>query len=310
MSDEIYERTKVMRFLENWRAKSQPVRRPDSTLNALDGKAMFIGVGAMKTGTTWLSQYLKSHPEAYHSSLNEMNFFNTLVPNICQSMGRERRRQLINQELLKFSSTKRLRNKTRLKLYDMAEIDQFNKNETKFLEFFAARVGDCSVFGEISPSYSTLPAEGFRKISQCHPDTRMFLIMRDPTARAVSHIQHQLRSQPNLDVDARIETIAAGSIIYERSNYPSTLRSIGEGAPDSKFMTMLYEELFNENSIRTFCEFLEISYKKPRFSHRVNAARTKKLTEDQKQRIRGSLNPIYAEIRDYFGNTRPAKWLW
>ncbi|MDB4558748.1 sulfotransferase [Amylibacter sp.] len=36
---------------------------------------MFLGVGAQKSGTTWLSNYLAGHPEVYMSALKEMHFW-------------------------------------------------------------------------------------------------------------------------------------------------------------------------------------------------------------------------------------------
>lgn len=285
-------------------------RLPGGALKALDGKTMFVGLGGMKTGTSWLSHFLKNHPEVYHSSLNEVNFFNTLVPNVSQSDGHARRRFLINQLIQKDGPNVRLRRGTCQRLYDYAEIDQFGDDIEKYLSFFAARIGSSKIFGEISPSYATLPPEGIRIITNSHPDTRLFLTMRDPTARAVSQIQHRMRYAPDLDIDTAIEKIVIGSILYDRSNYPATLRAVREGAPDTKFLTLIYEDLFTENSIRKFCNFLGISYKQPRFEHRINFARTKGLSDDQNRRIRQILSPVYDEMQDYFGDEKPTKWLW
>ena len=277
---------------------------------SLDGKTLFVGLGAMKTGTTWLSQYLRTHPEAYHSSLKEVNFFNTLVPNIRRNMGERRRLDILNNLILKHPAPEPFPPKARAKMYDIAEIGHFNRDTKKYFSFFAERVGDCSIFGEISTSYSTLPPEGFRIIAESHPDTRMFLIMRDPTSRAVSHVQHKMRRQTDMDVDAEIEQIEPGNIVYERSDYPKALNAIAKGAVNAPFLAMVYENLFTEKTVREFCEFLGIGYHKPDFGRRVNAARTVEFTQAQKDRIREKLDPIYVQMDQYFGEDKPAKWLW
>lgn len=277
---------------------------------SLEGRTLFVGLGAMKTGTTWLSQYLKMHPEVYHSSLKEMNFFNTIVPNPCRKMGPRRRLDILNDVVLKFPLDRQISPKARRKLYDIAEIGHFNRDIEKYLDFFATRVGDSSVFGEISTSYSTLPPEGFRRIADSHPDTRLFLIMRDPTTRAISNIQHRMRRQSELNIDTTISLIAPGDILYERSNYPKALAAIKKGAPDAPFLPMVYEALFTEKTIRDFCEFLGIRYRKPDFGRRVNATRTLEFSQVQKDRIREALDPIYLQMDDYFGNDKPDKWLW
>lgn len=278
--------------------------------NTLDGKTLFVGLGAMKTGTTWLSQYLKSHPEVYHSTLKEVNFFNTLVPNACRNNGPKRRLEILNQQILKYPTSKRIPLKARTKIFDIAEIGNFERSAERYLEFFRARSANCSVFGEISISYSTLPAEGFRKIAESHPDTRMFLIMRDPTARAVSHIQHKLRRQKDMDVDTSIEKIIPGNVVFDRSNYAKSLALIAEGAPHTPFMALVYEDLFTEKTIREFCTFLGIGFHQPDFSRKVNASRSLEFSQAQIERIRENLDSVYLQMADHFGDNRPEKWRW
>ncbi len=41
-----------------------------------DFKIDFIGIGATKSGTTWIAQCLKEHPQICGSSIKEINFFN------------------------------------------------------------------------------------------------------------------------------------------------------------------------------------------------------------------------------------------
>src|SRR5690554_4713037 len=40
-------------------------------------KPTFIGVGAMKCATTWLSECLRYHPEVFVSDIKELHFFST-----------------------------------------------------------------------------------------------------------------------------------------------------------------------------------------------------------------------------------------
>ncbi len=114
-----------MKALNKLFGKKAPEPAGDVLSGSLDGKTLFVGVGAMKTGTTWLSQYLKTHPEAYHSSLKEVNFFNTLVPNICRAMGPRRRLDILNSLILKYPAPQQIPAKTRAKIFDIAEIGHF-----------------------------------------------------------------------------------------------------------------------------------------------------------------------------------------
>ena len=40
-------------------------------------EAFFVGLGAQKTGTSWLWEYLQSHPEVGASPIKEMHFFDS-----------------------------------------------------------------------------------------------------------------------------------------------------------------------------------------------------------------------------------------
>ena len=43
-------------------------------------RQLVLGLGAMKCGTTWPSDYLGSHPQFFHSPIKEMNAFASLFP--------------------------------------------------------------------------------------------------------------------------------------------------------------------------------------------------------------------------------------
>ena len=52
---------------------------PD-TLSRLQSCTLLVGLGAMKSGTTWLTRYLDAHPDFLHSPINEMDYFNHQFP--------------------------------------------------------------------------------------------------------------------------------------------------------------------------------------------------------------------------------------
>jgi len=44
-------------------------------IETLNSRTFFLGIGAQKSGTSWLSNYFKSHPEILMSPIKEMTFF-------------------------------------------------------------------------------------------------------------------------------------------------------------------------------------------------------------------------------------------
>jgi len=50
----------------------------------------FVGIGVAKTGTTWLAEYLKSHPEVCFSPIKEMHYFDEKYFNHKQQIKQKR----------------------------------------------------------------------------------------------------------------------------------------------------------------------------------------------------------------------------
>jgi len=280
-------------------------------LKKLDKRSMFIGIGAMKSGTTWLSDYLKKHPAVYHSPIKEMNFFNTLVPGPDTHLGSKFRHKRIKEILTKKTLHSTLSPYKKTKLLDLTELDNLNKNTDAYLQYFGKRIQSEQVFGEISPSYARLPPQGYEIMSNLNNDTRIFFLMRDPVSRTISHFQHILRVNPTLNINEEINNLSPGNSYYERSNYMSTINAVKIGAPNTPFKTFVFEELFTEKAMRTLCSFLNIEYITPNFDKKSNASHNLfELDIDQKNKIREKLNPIYEEMGSYFGPNKSSKWKW
>lgn len=275
----------------------------------LDGRTLFIGLGAMKAGTTWVSQYLQAHPDVYHSPIKEMNFFNRLVDDTFSTVTRDRWLERM---------TTIIRNKAwshppRRKPYDqvraLAELVGL-ETETDYLNFFARRIHDERVFGEICPQYAFLPPSMYQRIEAMGFKTKFLLFMRDPTDRLASNIQHLLRRQ-NFDVDGFIDELGVNTTPYRRSNYLETIQRYSESRVDAPLRTFVFEEMFCDESVACLCNYLGVSVVKADFSQIANPSRAgTRLTAAQKERIREKLEPVYRGLAEHFGTERPVGWKW
>ena len=59
----------IRKRLQRWFCKEPPPSVP------LAQRQLVISLGVMKSGTTWLSDYLSSHPTFFHSPIKEMSAF-------------------------------------------------------------------------------------------------------------------------------------------------------------------------------------------------------------------------------------------
>jgi hypothetical protein len=122
----------------------------------------FLIIGAAKSGTTALYQYLKQHPQVYMSAQKETNFFAYDGQKVCfRGPGDE---ETSNSIVTTLDSYK----------------EQFGT------------VSNESAIGEASPwyLYSSRSAEN---IHRCIPDTKLIAVLRNPVDRAYSSYLHVIR---------------------------------------------------------------------------------------------------------------------
>ncbi len=280
------------------------------SVDELMKRKMFVGIGAMKAGTSWLSDYLKDHPDVFHSPVKELNHFNKVLDNpLNQDDSHFRLRRL--ESILLDHPPERLFDPTPAqykRLVDIAAMGRIGTDRNAYFEYFASRIKNESVFGEISPSYSHLGVDGFRIMSESHPDLRVIFLLRDPVERTCSHIRHIWRHRPELELDDIIAGLTPDSAFYFRSDYGPTIDALKSVFSEDRIFLEYYEKLFTEETIARVCKFLGISYHTPDFGHQTNIARTRNILDEDKKRIREKLDPIYKDMVKRTGNQLPERW--
>src|SRR3990170_8700279 len=119
----------------------------------------FLIIGAHKSGTTSLYQYLRQHPQVFMPQLIEPSFFSYEGQNLQHNPSI--RRHVI----------------TRFEDY---------------VALFQEARGEIAI-GEASPMYLKCPQSAVR-IKHYIPDARLIVILRNPVDRAYSHFQMELRN--------------------------------------------------------------------------------------------------------------------
>jgi hypothetical protein len=119
-------------------------------------------IGAMKSGTTYLSGLLAAHPAIFMSTPKEPSFF------------------VDPQDLLR--------------VWPTAGKEGYLRSAESYLGLFAA-AGNAAIVGEASTSYSQLPLfPGVpERILGFNPQARFIYLMRDPVERTISHYWQRVR---------------------------------------------------------------------------------------------------------------------
>ncbi|MTH78970.1 sulfotransferase family protein [Paracoccus aestuariivivens] len=190
----------------NWDPNGKP-RKPD-----------FLGIGAQKAGTTWLSQMLSQHPEIWTPPFKEVQFFN-------YRFVEEHRKWLPwHYKRAKISIQKRWDEKgedvpehIQKYLHRVTREPMFTNHWYKTV--FAPAPENTRTL-DVTPEYSTLPEEGVEFISNFLPNAKFIYIIRHPVDRAISQLKMNLtraRRKPD-SVEAWL-TEVEDPVLIDRGDY-------------------------------------------------------------------------------------------
>ena len=190
----------------------------------------FMIIGAQKAGTTWLAHCLSQHPDVFIAE-QEIHFFD--------------------------------------KSYN------FSKGIDWYAEHFAS-VSVQSAVGEKTPDYlwaNGIGVEGHlpdvhRNIYAALPHARLIVIVRNPVERALSAVNHIVRSgriPPNVNIDELLfgnqQHLIAGHGVIEYGYYYRQIMAFREYFSPEQMLILVFEEDIvktPEQTLRRTCEFLNI----------------------------------------------------
>ena len=132
-----------------------------------DKQIDFIGIGAAKSGSSWINNILLQHPSIDIPTRKELTFFNRL---------------------------------------DISGIENknFDADLNFYLKFWDFNLTN-KIRGEFSPQYLS-DIEAPKRIFECFPDVKLVVILRNPTHRALSHFEYDQYFNTIISKDVSVES--------------------------------------------------------------------------------------------------------
>lgn len=205
----------------------------------MDNKINFIGIGAHKSGTSWIFERLREIDHFELPPVKEIHYFD----------------RKYKQNKLHFS--KRFPD---LKSYvDSIKICVLNFNKINwFYRWYFKTYSDSwyvSLFkskkiqGEITPAYSILNIEEIRRLKKVANPEKILFIIRNPIERAWSHYQYLVQRGKKIDKKNLIKEITSFMLSGEqrkRSNYIEIINKYRKFFEDEDIYIMFYDSILNE----------------------------------------------------------------
>ncbi|WP_374764218.1 sulfotransferase [Yunchengibacter salinarum] len=280
-------------------------------MTRLQDKTFIFGLGAQKAGTTWLADYLSTHPQVFMSPIKELHYFDLRdVPDVrpIQEAYFLKRMKTLASQVPDFDQIRAGRGAWRgLNNY----VERFNMRSTDdYLRFFHRRIGDEKVFTEISPGYALLPAATYREVYELLDDVRFLFIMRDPLDRYWSNLRFYQGLLTGFDAKEQYLPSLKDRAIMGRTDYEGTITRLEQaGIPRGKCLFLFYETLFEESTIARLCRWMGVDTHQPDLEKRVFKSPEVPLPEEHLATAYDRLRPVYHALYKRTRGRLPVHWL-
>lgn len=269
--------------------------------------SFFVGIGGMRSGTTWLASFLSDRTDVAIPPFKEVHYWTSKYTrhqrNAVRSVKRLPRREL---PLV----SRQVRGGGGMKLAS-SYLRMLAHSDAGYRDYLLACAGpDTRIVGDITPSYATLPREGFQAIEACLNGPRYIFLMRNPADRFISQIGHKWRRSKSVIRTDPME-LAKQTEFAARSDYTRTLEVVQSVIPPERFHIGFFEHLFDpergQSECDRICDFLGIERASAKLGEKVNQRNAPKRELDRDQIVR-ELGGQYEGVRRIMGPDLPTSW--
>ncbi len=271
-------------------------------------RIFLTGVGAQKAGTTWLANYMRKHPDIFMSPIKEMHFWDTKFYEGDEAPFDWRFRVRVAELHLRQEAGVELTKQGQIRLENLTERVAIGTDADAYFEFFARRAGSKEVWAEFTPSYSMLDRHVFSAMAGISQQTRFVFLMRNPADRYWSHVRYVAQERPEIDCIGEFNAGFNRPEYQLRSDYARTIRELLAAVPRANIFFEFQECLFQEASIRRFCDFLSVRYFAPNFMPKKETAVKLAMSDDMRSRVYKEFAHVYRFVEEFSGGGIPQSW--
>jgi hypothetical protein len=280
----------------------------------MTGQTFIYCVGAAKAGTSWLFDVLYHHAEAYFPAVKEMHYWDALE-NGTGSFYRAQSLKRIDWLAMRRAEV----NDAEVNAYQdrsMADIrgwhdafDGATRNDDAYLDFLGRGRADAKVIGDFTPSYALLEKSSFTAMAAVMERVKFIFLMRDPVARAWSHVRMDNGDKGEAAALARFDEFLNGGEqnIAKRNNYRRTLNKLLDVIPREHLFVDFYERLFTPQTVARLMAFLGLTPVTPDFGKEINRSAALTLDPVRAAAARELLAPQYNFVSKFMGEL-PVEW--
>jgi len=284
-----------------------------------DGKLLgnlFLGIGAMKAGTTWLYAMLDRHPELLFCPEKEVHYFYHRYVDAAQLSEARRLENARERYLLRFDP-------------DRANIDRVRQNLHWVSAYLSGPVDDHwyrNLFQmrrhhryacDFSNLSAHIPADVWPRIEAGCDRLRVLYTMRDPLGRLWSHTKFHLQVTGQLGAlrtwgPREFDDFVRQPFIWDNAEYGRVLRALRTGLSEDVWRAVFYDDMHADQramlaKIEDFLGIARFDYPQELLERRVTASVRHPMPGFFADLFADDLRRIRQEVRAE-GFALPAAW--
>jgi hypothetical protein len=262
-----------------------------------------FGVGAQKSGTTWLYAQLSKDPSVGFGWKKEISLWGSLWDKKLADRKPKRLRHRIKQQFYQFPNGRRVP-------HHPIFAGQLQKQY--FGEFRRIAETGKQVVADVTPHYAALSANHLsllRSWTEHHRfDPRVLFIMRDPVERVISGVMHSNRRLKNPSNEELVQLVRDTYRSYPvsvRTRYDRTIGNVESAFDAEQISFLFFEELFTDKTMVHISSWLGLSPIPADFGEKVGPGTHRvSVPEELRAKIREYYDPVYVFCESRFGSER------
>lgn len=233
----------------------------------------FLGVGAHKSGTTWLHDNLSTHPEIWLPDFKELHYFDQVEFGALDGHTFRRINWFMNKVESVSNPDKYPPSIAKLKSLSWASKFALTPNDQRNDSWYKSLFNEVQepVCGEITPAYALLSKETLTKIKNINPNVKIIYFMRNPIFRTWSSYRFDVLTKKsgvkNQNVSdgysfEEFKSYTKRKAVIERSDYISTIERLESVFDKRQILYLFFDDLESEplKLLNTVCSFLGVDF--------------------------------------------------
>jgi len=206
----------------------------------MTSRPSFLGIGAPRSATTWLSSKLRVNPEIYLPPIKELHYFDMSSEYPSPSINKQADNRFWSRNHENYLSCSDPNKKNWFKNYLFGNFD-----DQWYISLFEG-ADEQAICGEITPAYSILEVTDIKRVYEINNEMKMIFMMRNPIERAWSAFLHPLTIR-NHDfsglTESEVENGLREAVLTNKGNYLKTIENWTSVFPAEQFYFGYYDHV-------------------------------------------------------------------